>query len=66
MSHIRCMRFSGRIKFPQNSEYAQYSDATKCDSNDRNAMHEHLCERRNVNRSYLCVCFAIMRLLLSV
>lgn len=34
------MRFSGRIKSPQNSEHAQYSDATECDPIHQNVTHE--------------------------
>ena len=82
ITRIRCICFSGRIKSHQNHWHAQYSDATKCDQNYRNATHDRSYERRTTfcllarvmhdffgrktSRSCLCVCCATMRLLLNM
>lgn len=76
ISRIRCICFSGHIESPQNREIAHYSEATKYDPNCRSATHKHLYERLTtfcmnnkgpkMNHSWLCVCFATLRLLLKV
>ena len=40
MARIHCMRFSGPINSLQNSGLAHYSDAIKCNPNDRSATEE--------------------------
>lgn len=68
---IRCMRFSGRIKSPQNCGHAHHHDTIECDQNKRtlvptsyNVLYTRKSDAqffkgRKMNRSCLCVCFAI-------
>lgn len=60
---MKCMRFSGCLKSPQNSEYANYSDATptECDPNYRNAAHKQLIVRMSYN--VFCTCKSDARIL---
>ena len=41
MSHICCMRFTGRIMSLQNSGHAHYSDAIECNPHNPNEKHKH-------------------------
>lgn len=73
ISRIRCICCSCHIKSPQNRGLSHHSDATNYDLNCNSATHKHLYERLTtfctiykgpkMNRSWLFVCFATLRLL---